>query len=108
MWNVQNNKIYEMVYLTQALARPMSVLMSLILLIILLIVIQYIIIFYNKCECTSAMTCARVCVTHFKSSRKDEGGGCKMAPTNDLSSGDWNLLRKKDGVEGRLGEGEEE
>ena len=52
--------------------------------------------------------CACVCVTYFKSSRKDEGGGCKMAPTNDLSSGDWNLLRKKDGVEGRLGEGEEE
>lgn len=47
MWNVQNNKIYEMVYLTQALARPTSVLMSLILLIILLIVIQNIIIFYN-------------------------------------------------------------
>ena len=64
MWNVQNNKIYEMVYLTQALARPTSVLMSLILLIILLIDIQNIIIFYNTCECTSAMTCvrARVCV----------------------------------------------
>lgn len=108
MWNVQNNKIYEMVYLTQALARPMSVLMSLILLIILLIVIQYIIIFYNTCKCTRAMMCVCVCVTYFKSSRKDEGGGCKMAPTNDLSSGDWNLLRKKDGVEGRLGEGEEE
>lgn len=61
MWNVQNNKIYEMVYLTQALARPMSVLMSLILLIILLIDIQNIIIFYNTCECTSAMTCAMTC-----------------------------------------------
>ena len=114
MWNVQNNKIYEMVYLTQALARPTSVLMSLILLIILLIVIQNIIIFYNmwmyKCNdvCNDVWVSVCVCVTYFKSSRKDEGGGCKMAPTNDLSSGDWNLLRKKDGVEGRLGEGEEE
>ena len=58
--------------------------------------------------CACARACVCVCVTYFKSSRKDEGGGCKMAPTNDLSSGDWNLLRKKDGVEGRLGEGEEE